>query len=194
MLNFSWWFWVALLLLFFWAVGAYNRLVRLRAGVHQAFAALDQQWTQQVAWVQDCLPESMRGGMQTALADLQDTVTAVWVRLCAANDQFAAALAHARPAVADAPTIAGVVLAHESLCNALAAALAEAVAPDAAPSADQLQTRWTQLQDQAAPLRATFNQTAQACNEAIAQFPASIIARVAGFRPAGMVTRSAEIR
>jgi hypothetical protein len=42
-------------------------------------------------------------------------------------------------------------------------------------------------------LRAAFNETGQAYNEAIAQFPASIIARVTGFRPAGTLTQPVEM-
>jgi LemA protein len=192
MLNFSLWFWIVLLLLLFWAVGAYNRLVRLRIEVRKAFAVWDEQLVRQVVWVQGCLPESMRDGMQTSPADLQDAVTAVWARLYAASDQFAAALAHARPAVADVSTMAGLVLAYEAMRSALAVALAEALALDAVPSAEQLQTRWMRLLHQALPLRTAFNETAQAYNQAITQFPASIVARVAGFRPAGTVTRLAE--
>ncbi|MDR1968650.1 MAG: LemA family protein [Burkholderiaceae bacterium] len=194
MSNFSLWLWVVSPLLFFWMVGAYNRLVRLRARVRQAFAALDEQAMRQLVWVQGCLPESMRGNLQTSPVDLQDAWTIVWARLCSASEQFAAALAHARPAVADAPTMAGVALAHEALRNALAVALAEAVAPDAVPSAERLRARWMRLLHQAAPVQEAFNETAQAYNDAIAQFPASIIARVVRFRPAGMLTRPAKTR
>ena len=192
--NLSLWIWVVPALLFFWAIGAYNRLVRLRAAVRKAFAALDEQLVRQIVWVQGCLPESMRGGAQTAPAELQDEVTAVWARLHAASDQFAAALAHARADVADVPTMAGLVLAHEAMRTAWAGALADAVAPDAVPSAERLQARWLRLLHQALPLRVAFNDAAQAYNQAITQFPASFIARLAGFKPAGTVTRLAEPR
>ena len=188
------WLWVVPALLFFWLIGAYNRLVRLRARVRQAFAALDEQLVRQVVWVQGCLPESMRGGAQTSPAELQDEVTAAWARLHAASEQFAAALAHARADVADVPTMAGLVLAHEAMRTAWAGALADAVAPDAVPSAERLQARWLRLLHQALPLRAAFNEAAQAYNQAIAQFPAALIARLASFKPAGTVTRLAEPR
>ena len=35
------WFWISLALLVFWALGAYNRLVRLRAQVKQQFGPLE---------------------------------------------------------------------------------------------------------------------------------------------------------
>jgi LemA protein len=194
MLGLSLWVGLLAALLFFWVVGAYNRLVRLRIQVRKAFAALDEQLVRQVVWVQGCLPEPMRGGGQTVPAELRDAASAAWARLSAASDQFAAALAHARSEVTDVPTMAGLVLAHEAMRTAWSAALAEAVAPDAVPSADRLQARWMRLLHQALPLRVAFNDAAQAYNLAIGQFPASIVSRVAGFRPAGMVTRLAEPR
>jgi len=192
--DLSLWFWIIPALLLFWVIGAYNRLVRLRSRARQAFATLDEQLMRQLVWVQTCLPESMRGGAQTAPADLHDEATLAWARLHAASDQFAAALAHARPDVADVATMAGVVLAHEAMRAAWASVLTDAVAPNAVPSADRLQARWMRLLHQAWPLRNAFNDAAQAYNQAIAQFPASIIARLTGLRPAGTVTRMAEPR
>jgi LemA protein len=194
MLNFSLWIWIVPVLLLFWAIGAYNRLVRLRARMRAAFAALDEQLMRQIVWVQGCLPEPMRGGPQMLSNELHDAPTAAWARLHAASDQFAAALAHARSGVADVTTMAGVVLAHEAMRTAWANVLTEAVAPDAVPSADRLQARWLRLLHQALPLRTAFNEVAQAYNQAIGQFPAAIIARLARFRPAGTVTRLAEPR
>ena len=90
--------WVAIFgaLLLFWGIGAYNRLVRLRAAVSKAFAALDEQLVRQLVWVQGALPESMRSGTSTAPVELQDDATAAWARLQAASDQFGVALAQAR--------------------------------------------------------------------------------------------------
>jgi LemA protein len=190
--DFLLWCGIAAAVLLFWAIGAYSRLARLRAGARKAFAALDEQLMRQIVWVQGCLPESMRGG-QTAPAELHDQATLAWARVRAASDQFAAALARARQdALADVPTLAGVVLAHEALRTAWAGALVEAVAPDAVPSAERLQARWLRLLHQSLPLRTVFNEAAQAYNAAIAQFPASLMARLIGFRAAGTATRLAE--
>ena len=73
-------------------------------------------------------------------------------------------------------------------------ALADAVPADAVPSAERLQARWMRLLHQSLPLRAAFNDAVQAYNQAIRQFPASLMARLFGFRPAGTVTRLAENR
>lgn len=194
MFSFSLWFWVVLAVLFFWAIGAYNRLVRLRSAATRAFAALDEQLVRQLVWVQGCLPESMRAGAPTSPGELQDEVTAAWARLQAASEQFAVALAQARAQPIDVPGMASLVMAHEALRTAWSSALADAVPPDAVPSPERLQSRWMRLLHQSLPLRTAFNDAAQDYNRAIAQFPAAIVARLAGFRPAGTVTRLAEGR
>ena len=194
MLSSSLWWWLFGALLLFWGIGAYNRLVRLRAAVGKAFAALDEQLMRQLVWVQGGLPDEMRSGMPTAPVELQDDVTAAWARLQAAADQFAAALAQARSQRTDVPSMASLVMAHEALRGAWAGALASAVPADAVPSAERLQSRWMRLLHQALPLRAAFNDAAQAYNHAIAQFPASLLARLFSLAPAGTVTRLSEGR
>ena len=191
MLGFPFWFWVLLALLLFWAVGAYNRLVRLRAGVGRAFAALDEQLLRQLVLVQGSLPEALRDGQPDA-AEPADAASAAWQRLHAAGEQFSVVLAQARAQPLDAPAMAALVLAHEALRTAWAGALAEGVPADAVPSAERLQQRWMRLLHQALPPRTAFNEAAQAYNQAIAQFPAVLLARASGFRAAGTVTRLAE--
>jgi LemA protein len=194
MSNLVLWLCITAALLTFWAVGAYNRLVRLRVKVRKTFATLDEQLVRQAAWVRGCLPESMRNLAQASPIELQNKVTAVWAKLSAASDQFTAALERARSAtVVDVPTMASLMLAHEAMHTAWASALTDAVAPGAEPSADRLQAGWIGLLHQAWPLRAAFNEAAQTYNLACAQFPALIIARLAGFRPAGAVTRMDEL-
>ena len=47
--------WVVVAVLLFWFVGAYNRLVRLRAAVLQAYATLDAALARQLDFVQTSL-------------------------------------------------------------------------------------------------------------------------------------------
>lgn len=193
MLSFPLWFLILLAVVFFWAVGAYNRLVRLRAAIHKAFAALDEQLFRQQVWIQGNLPAHMRGAA-TAPLELQDATTAAWARLQAASDQFTVVLAQARARPIDADQTAALVLAHEAMRTAWVGVLQEAIPHDAVPSAERLQERWMRLLHQSLPLRTAFNDAAQAYNRAIAQFPASLLARLVGFRPAGSLTRLAEGR
>ena len=48
--------WSVAAVLLFWAMGAYNRLMRLRAEANAAFAALEGELAKQVALVRECLP------------------------------------------------------------------------------------------------------------------------------------------
>ncbi len=187
------WFWLllALALLLFWALGAYNRLVRLRAAVTRAFAALDEQLVRQLLLIQGSLPEAVRDGLPPG-AEAGEPATAAWQRLHAAGEQFALALAAARTQPLDAMAISALVLAHEALRTAWSGALADAVPADAVPSAQRLQQRWMRLLHQALPLRTAFNEAAQAYNQAIRQFPAALLARAFGFRAAGTLARLVE--
>ncbi|MET4577396.1 LemA family protein [Ottowia thiooxydans] len=180
-------FWLAAAVFFFWAVGAYNRLVRLRAAVRKAFASLDEQLLRQVVWVQGCLPVSMRSGVTTVSGALQDETDAVWRRLSAASEQFSVALAQVRAHPIDGAATASLAMAHDTLTGAWASAMREAVADDADPSADRLDTRWTTLLHQALPLQDAFNAAVRAYNGAINQFPAIFLAKIFGFRPAGLI-------
>ncbi|MFD1709438.1 LemA family protein [Ottowia sp. GY511] len=188
--------WVAVVVavVFFWAVGAYNRLVRLRTSVRASFAALDEQLMRQLVLVQASMPEAFRGGAKTLPGELQDIVTAAWTRLQAASDQFGAALAQARRMNMDVASMASLVMAHEALRAAWTAALAEAVPPEAVPSAERLQERWLRVLHQAMPLRAAFNDAVAQYNEAIHTFPAWLIAKAFRFLPAGPVSRLTEAR
>jgi LemA protein len=76
----------------FWAVGAYNRLVRLRSDANTAFAALESELTKQVQLVHACVPpeedqpqSQFSGG------------SAFWGGLQGAAAQLAATLARPRP-------------------------------------------------------------------------------------------------
>src|SRR5687768_15588332 len=86
--------WIAAALLLFWAVGAYNRLVRLRGDANAAFAALDAELTRQVQLVRQLLPDdgdhpaslfdgmegSFWGGLQGAAAQLDASLTSTRYR------------------------------------------------------------------------------------------------------------------
>ncbi len=184
----------AVALLFFWAVGAHNRLVRLRAAVGKAFAALDQLLVRQLVWVQSCLPESMRGGPQTTPGELQDEVMASWARLGAASEQFALALAQARAQPVDGAVMDTLMLAHDALDTAWRSAMHDAIPPDTHPSAERLQAKWMQLLHQAVPLNTAFNDAVESYNAAIGQFPAGLLAKMFGFRAAGSFTRLGKVR
>ena len=64
------WWWVGAALLLFWAVGGYNRLVRMRNAIQQQFATLDARLLRRndgVAEIADALPAIVEPGLVEAL-------------------------------------------------------------------------------------------------------------------------------
>jgi LemA protein len=179
-------FWIAAAVLLFWAVGAYNRLIRLRAAALLAFAGVEAPLRAQAELVQSCLPPSAT----TATAqddddDLLDDMASLWSGLGAAASQFAASLAAARTRPLDGNAVAalsaaiGVLhMAWQRMQQDDAHDLAGAALPES------LQTQWQQIDTQHRAAAALFNDAVGRYNHAIAQFPALLLAWLFGFRPA----------
>jgi LemA protein len=178
-------FWIAAAVLLFWAVGAYNRLIRLRAAALLAFAGLEAPLRAQVELVQSCLPPSATPALAQDDDDLLDDMASLWSGLGAAASQFAASLAAARTRPLDANTVAalsaaiGVLhMAWQRLQQDDAHDLAGAALPES------LQSQWQQIDTQHRAAAALFNDAVGSYNHAIAQFPALLLAWLFGFRPA----------
>lgn len=181
-------YWVGAAVLLFWAVGAYNRLIRLRAAALQAFAALDVRLREQGELVQSCLPASS----STAAADPAaneaervDGMPGLWMSLNGAALQFTATLAAARAHPLDEDAISALQAAQGVLHTAWQC-LQQDEAHDLAGAAlpETLQTRWQQLSVNVQADTALFNQQVHAYNEAIGQFPALVLARLFALNPA----------
>lgn len=165
-----------LALLLFWAVGAYNRLVRLRAAVVHAFDPFDQGLTRRLDWVQQALPELLRD------LDL-DAASAPWARVQAAGQQVKLAQAQVRRKPGDRAAMAGLVLARTTLEGVWQEALTSPAEP--LPDGSPLLLKWTEWQHAEAPLAVAFDQAVGVYNAAAAQFPASVLARLSGLPLAG---------
>ena len=161
--------------LLFWSVGAYNRLIRLRA---QAIAAF-----QSVA-------SALGDSLQLLTTHLAHPVTAGTARdqhradLLDASRQVAARLKNVRPTPLDGEKMAALgqayalLLASWSQLGALHIHLPE---PDLASA---LQANWLSLGAQVQLGRADFNRRVEAYNSAIRQFPAVLLAMALGLQPA----------
>lgn len=167
--------WVGLAAVLFWAVGAYSRLKRLRIAVRQAFVALDAQLQRQLELLQSCLPATVASASSTRPAELLDEATQHWLGVRSAALQFAASLSAARAQPLHAPALAALAQAH---------AVLEASWHRVAPAGDALLQQWEQHGLQARAVAELFNQAVAHYNAAIAQFPALMMARLAGFRAA----------
>lgn len=164
--------------LLFWTIGAYNRLMRLRAEANTAFAGLDAELSRQVALVRECLPPEA-----TQPAALEGAVS-FWSGLHGAAAQFAASLAVARARPLEPDGIAALSAAQDVLAMAWERAerddahdLAGARLPES------LTTRRAQLVLQTHAAIDQFDRAVCRYNEAIAQFPALVLAWLFGFRP-----------
>lgn len=172
--------WIAAPLALFWAVGAYNRLIRLRGDARAAFNAMAAELEKQVTLVRSCIP-----GQESEGLDIADDEHSLWGGLQGAASQFAASLAAARqrpldPARIDALDAAQNVLsiAWERVEREDAHDLAGSRLPDA------FTTQRGQLATQAAVAIEQFNLAVARYNRGVRQFPALLLARLFGLRPA----------
>lgn len=174
-------FWLAAAALLFWAVGAYNRLVRLRAGVAQAFAGIAAHGARLLALLEEF----------GAANPVREAMPAHAV-LKAAAAQFAICLAAARAAPLHAAEIAALATAAQVLGTAWGAALHELPeaegkdAPAAAATGPRAlwRQRWEEEQMQSSASVQQFHTAVQHYNAAIAQFPALLLAWLFGFKAA----------
>lgn len=182
--------WLAIAVLLFWSMGAYNRLVRLRSQGLVAFAALEGLLNQYLELVKTNCPDSGDAGdagdanADPAARPEQDAFSAAWAGLAAATEQFNASLkvVHVQPLKGPTMLALGTALETMSLSWSRLQNLPPDLAGPALPAS--LQSQWEQLASQVDIARTEFNGRVVNYNEAIAQFPALLLAWVFGFKPA----------
>jgi LemA protein len=171
--------WTLAAILAFWAVGAYNRLMRLRADAIAAFAVLETELTRQVELVRGQLPPPEA----TQPASLEPEGS-FWAGLHGAAAQCAASLAAARARPLDPPGIAALTAAREVLGMAWERAERDDAHDLAGPRLpDTVVARRVQLSLQTHSAAELFNQAVGRYNAAIGQFPAMLLAWLFGFKP-----------
>lgn len=172
------WWWVLAALLLFWAVGGYNRLVRMRNAIQQQFATLDARLLRRnegVAEIAAALPELVEPGLiEPGLVDALRT----------ALGQSRAAHDRARKAPCDGLAITNLGVAETVLFD-VRARLAGVLANRSEVSAGSaLAAGLEQLAQAEAALgfaRDEFNRAAADYNRAVRQFPTRLLAAVFGF-------------
>ena len=189
-----WISWVLLALLLFWAVGAYNRLVRLRSAAIQAFGALDAELLRRTALLGE-YDAVVAGPRVPQDAQLHES-------LRASGTQYAASLAVMRSRPLDEQAGAALVAAGKVLDAAwqtlVEASQAQSSQDDSVgtgtDSTGSVQTSLQSLIERSALQRtqidlatAQFNAAVDHYNKAVAQFPASMLAGVFGFKRALML-------
>ncbi len=185
------WFWITAAVLLFWAVGAYNRLVRLRAAIKQSFGSVEAHIRQRDAllaqWLEGCSAAFGLGavglGAESAQVHCVHAARGACVQVIAAVD-------HARAAPSGAQAIASLRLAEEVLIGArgrlsteLAAQARFGSAWDTVMQTDELAA----VDGSLGFARGQFNEAVQVYNDAAMQFPTWVVAGIFGFRAAGVL-------
>ena len=173
--------------LFFWAVGAYNRLVLLRANVAKQFAAVDAQLLRVLVWLQGNLPASMRdmlsemeeAALPEALLKNERDLKLLDILEALSDSLDAARTQPLSPVVMQKVNQNRLALAVWAKAEMRAGQSGEATW-----FIDPLPYKFDRLKAQAWPLMDAYNQAAARYNEAVLQFPASVLAKQVKFVPA----------
>ncbi len=170
----------------FWAVGAYNRLVRLRAAAQQNYAAMHAGMTRQSELLKSALDSdaSHVSSGETLAGELMDRVALAWRGLESALAQFNALLEATRSRALDGGAIAALSAARGVLANAWQRVQQEGEDLAGAPVPAPLLARWDDLNREVSASTQQFNDSVAGYNEGIGQFPALLLAWIFGFRAA----------
>ena len=167
----------------FWSLGAYNRLVRLRAQVRASFVAVGTRMSQYAVIVAE---QGEARAMQSPHDKSPDEPTSSWAGLLAASAQFDASLRVARKHALDAKAMAALKTAHAVLQTFWERQTDQ-------PSA-MLQRQWGESMALANEAVLEFDQCVQHYDAAIAQFPALILAFLFNFQPGGCLGPTGDAR
>lgn len=165
------------LLVLFWAVGAYKRLVRLRNQSRNAFAQLHAQLKQRNALIPEFV-EIAKASMEQEREALES--------LASACNQALAANAKAAGNAPNAGAMRQMAKAESAVSASLARALAWSESyPDLKANGDMLQLveELTDAQGKIVFAHQVYNDSVMQYNASLEQFPGSIIATVFAFRP-----------
>lgn len=191
--------WIVIAVLLFWFVGAYNRLVRLRAAVLQAYGALDAALGKQLDFVQASIAAAAPGDA----APLNESLSSI-APLQAATTQLSTLLSATRLHPLDAGGMAALATALQVWIGAWrrqhpddvtvfdadgtlsrpAQLLPGAVGATAAIPGAIEPIAWPEPSAAAEIARGQFNLAVRHYNAAIAQFPALLVAWAVRLRAA----------
>lgn len=169
------------LLIVFWAVGGYNRLVTLRNRVKNAFAQIDVQLKRRYDLIPN-LVETAKAYMQHERQTLEAVI--------AARNQAVTANAKASADPTNASALQQMAVAEGALTSTLGKlfALSEAY-PDLKANENmmQLTEELTGTENRIAFSRQAYNDSVMEYNTAIEQFPSSVIANMFSFKASEML-------
>jgi LemA protein len=176
------WVWLAVAaVVLFWAVGVYNRLVRLKNAIANAFGQIDVQLRRRY----DLIPNLVEAARKY-LAHESQTLEAV----IAARNQARTAEQTAAGSPLNAGALGALMGAEQVLGGALGRLFAVAEAyPElkADQTIRELSEELSSTENRVGFARQAYNDHVLEFNDAAAQFPAMIVARLFGFLPQAML-------
>ena len=179
-----------LAVLMFWAVGAYNRLVRLKNTIANAFGQIDVQLKRRY----DLIPNLVEAAKKY-LSHERETLEAV----INARNQAKSASDAVRSRPANALAVTTLAVAEQALTNSLGSLFAlneDYPELKADETIRELSEELTSTENKVTFARQAFNDAVLDYNNAQAQFPAVLVAKAFNFAPSAMLpaTESAEER
>jgi len=172
---------LVLVVLMFWAVGAYNRIVEMRNAIASAYAQVDAQLRRR----HELLPQWV-----DALRPLFDGEQGTFDAVLAASDQAHAVATVARGRPGAARVVASLALAEQVLAGRLGRVhtlLERRPLDDTDPALASVIAELSTIEQQLAFARQLFNTAALSYNRAVHQFPTNMLAPLFRFRPAGQL-------
>ncbi len=182
----SGWLWLLSAILVFWALGAYNRLVRLRAQVVQQFAPLEAVLMNYQELVHQAVTAAASAPQLWAAASITpDLGSDHLTRLQVAASLSTVAMARMQTHALEEDSIKAMQDAASELQDAWAALIHPDVYYISVPEA--LKQRWLELDLLVTPELQRFNNAITDYNQAIAQYPAALLAKLFQFHPASIL-------
>lgn len=172
--------WVVLALLVFWGVGLYNRLMRIRARGLSALGSVEKHMRVYADLVREDLAHGAAAHLHTPTGDKTPDD---WAGLLSALQNFEDALKETGSSALRNEAPARLGQAFDAVQNAWRR-LNEAPPDLAGPVVPAtMRTQWDAVTQRVETARGGFNQILTQYNEALAQFPARLVAGAMGFKP-----------
>jgi LemA protein len=181
----TFWLWVALALGVFWGVGAYNRLMRLRARALDALGSVEKQLRQHAHAVREHQLAHKGSELDASSDQGLGAASQHWRPLTSELERMESAMKAARASVLAVGAMHELTLRYQSVLtawDALAHVPQELVHPYLTA---ELKESWDDASRKVEIARSGLNQIVERYNEAIAQFPASLVVASMGFSAAG---------
>ncbi len=172
---------LAALLIFFWAVGAYNRLVRLRNGIENAFGQIDVQLKRR----HDLIPNLVEVARKYLEHESQTLEAVIAARNQARSAEQAASGAPLNPALIS--TLSGAEQMLGGALGRLMAVVEDYPELKADQNMRELSEELSSTENRIGFARQAYNDQANDYNDAAQQFPTLIVARLFNFQPQSML-------